>query len=101
MIVRVWRGRADPDRADAYPRHFREQVAPDLRSIPGFVGAHLVRRDRDGDIEYTVLTRWSSMDAIRRFAGDSISQAVVEPAAVSALKDYDTHVEHHEVVEEV
>jgi hypothetical protein len=41
------------------------------------------------------------MDAIRRFAGDSISQAVVEPAAVSALKDYDTHVEHHEVVEEV
>jgi heme-degrading monooxygenase HmoA len=101
MIIRIWRGRADRARADAYPRHFREQVVPDLRRVPGFLGAHLVRHDRGDGIEFTVLTRWASLDAIRDFAGDRFSTAVVEPGAVAALEDYDTHVEHHEVVEAV
>jgi heme-degrading monooxygenase HmoA len=101
MILRVWRGRADRARADAYPRHFREQVVPDLRDVTGFLGAHLVQRDLADAIEFTVLTRWASMDAIRAFAGDRVSTAVVEPGAVAALVDYDTEVEHHEVVQEV
>ena len=44
MILRIWRGRADHARADVYPRHFREQVVPDLLKVDGFLGAHLVRR---------------------------------------------------------
>ena len=101
MILRIWRGRAEPDRADAYPRHFHEQVVPDLRDVAGFLGAHLVQRDVGDDIEFTVLTRWASMEAIQAFAGDRVSTAVVEPGAVAALRDYDTEVEHHEVVQEV
>lgn len=101
MILRIWRGRADPARADAYPRHFHEHVVPDLRGVTGFLGAHLVQRDRGDHIEFTVLTRWASMEAIRAFAGDRVSTAVVEPDAVAALKDYDTEVEHHEVLQEV
>lgn len=101
MILRIWRGRADAARADAYPRHFRERVMPDLARVPGFLGAHLARRDVGGGIEFTVLTRWSSMGAIRAFAGDDVSVAVVEPGAVAALTDHDTVVEHLEVLEDV
>jgi heme-degrading monooxygenase HmoA len=101
MIVRIWRGRADRARADAYPRHFRDHVVPDLRRVPGFLGAHLARRDHGDGIEFTVLTRWASMEAIRAFAGDHVTTAVVEPGAVAALTDYDAQVEHHEVVEAV
>ena len=46
------------------------------------------------------LTRWSSMDAIRDFPGSEIDKAVVEPAAVAALVDFDAKVHHYEVVEE-
>jgi len=48
-----------------------------------------------------VLTRWRSMDAIRAFAGKDVEQAVVEPAAVAALIEFDSRVRHYGVVEDV
>jgi heme-degrading monooxygenase HmoA len=101
MIIREWRARADPAKTDAYPKHFRERVVPELRQVPGFVGAHLGRRQLDGKTEFLVLTRWQSMDAVRAFAGGNIEAAVVEPGAVAVLLDFDAQVRHYEVVEEV
>jgi heme-degrading monooxygenase HmoA len=99
MIIREWRGRARPDQADAYPAHFRDSVLPELRNIPGFVGASLSRRDEAERIEYVVLTRWRSFDAIRAFAGNDVERAIVEPGAAAALTDFDDFVRHYEIVE--
>lgn len=101
MIVREWRGRARPEQRDAYPRHFRDVVVADLTAVDGFLGGQLLARDRDGVVEFTVLTRWTSMEAIRAFAGDDVERAVVEPGAVAALSDFDRTVVHHDVVETV
>jgi len=100
MIIREWRGRAAPSTADAYPTHFRTSVLPELLDLPGFLGAHLAKRQFENKIEFLVLTRWLSIDAIRAFAGSDISKAVVEPGAVAALLDFDTSVQHYEVIEE-
>ena len=100
MIIREWRGRASRDRAASYPAHFRDAVLPELRGIEGFIGATLSRRDDGATVEYLVLTRWQSMDAIRAFAGDTPDEAVVEPGAIAALTDYDDFVRHYEVVED-
>jgi heme-degrading monooxygenase HmoA len=100
MIIREWRGRPAPANADAYPAHFRANVLPELREIPGFLGAQLSRRQRGDAIEFLVLTRWQSLDAIRGFAGADISRAVVEPQAVAALLEFDATVHHYEVIEE-
>src|SRR5271166_3681749 len=64
MIIREWRGRASLAEAEAYRAHFRAKVAPELVNLPGFVGAHLSRRPLGDRIEFLVLTRWKSMDAI-------------------------------------
>ena len=72
---------------------------PELRQMPGFVGAYLSQRALNGKIEYLVLTKWHSMDAIRRFAGSDIGKAVLEPGAIAALVDFDARVNHYEVVE--
>ncbi|HKM64580.1 MAG TPA: antibiotic biosynthesis monooxygenase [Acidisphaera sp.] len=101
MILRGWRGRASRLRADAYPAHFRTSVLPELRRLPGFRGAILSQRESGDTIEFLVLTRWDSIDAIARFAGSDIGNAVVEPGAVGALLDFDTTVQHYEVIEEV
>jgi heme-degrading monooxygenase HmoA len=101
MIIREWRGRASPSRAEDYPKHFREKVVPELRHLPGFAGADLSRRQLGDKLEFLVLTRWHSMDAIRTFAGDNMEKAVVESGAVAALIDFDTVVRHYEVVEDV
>jgi heme-degrading monooxygenase HmoA len=101
MIIREWRGRASEPKAEAYPKHFRAAVVPELRNVPGFLGAHLSRRRMGERVEFLVLTRWQSMDAIRAFAGVTVDRAVVEPGAVAALDDFDAGVQHYEVIEEV
>jgi heme-degrading monooxygenase HmoA len=101
MIIREWRGRASPSNADAYPRHFREEVVPELRKVPGFVGAYLSRRRLGDQIEFLVLTRWQSMDAIRGFAGADTEKAVVAPGAIAALVEFDSAVHHYVVTDEV
>jgi len=100
MIIREWRGRANHLRANAYPRHFRTAVLPELRRLKGFRGATLARRQLDDRIEFVVLTRWESLESIRAFAGSDIERAVVEPAAVAALVEFDARVRHYEVMEE-
>ncbi|MFC4309943.1 antibiotic biosynthesis monooxygenase family protein [Steroidobacter flavus] len=101
MIIREWRGRAPRARAGEYPTHFLTRVVPELRDVPGFLGATLSKREDGERVEFVVLTRWSSMDAVRAFAGADLDRAVVEPGAVAALSDYDRTVRHYEVVEDV
>jgi heme-degrading monooxygenase HmoA len=101
MIIREWRGRAALGNAAAYPTHFRTNVVPELKRVPGFLGAYLSHRRRDDKIEFVVLTRWQSMQAIQGFAGSNVAKAVVEPGAVAALVDFDKGVQHYEVIEEV
>jgi len=71
---------------------FEGTLVPDLRAIPGHVGAIVTTRDD----HIAVTTFWDSMDAIRRFA-DPIEVAVVEPEARALLDSFDERVLHAEV----
>jgi heme-degrading monooxygenase HmoA len=101
MIIREWRGLATRSTVEAYPKHFHEKVIGELHRTPGFLGAHLSQRQLGERIEFLVIPRWQSMDAIRAFAGTDVEKDVVEPGAAAALIDYDTSVRHYEVIEEV
>jgi heme-degrading monooxygenase HmoA len=101
MIVREWGGWTKRDRAEDYPEHFRTRVAPELKRLSGFLNAELCRRATNDRVEYVVLSRWRSLDAIRAFAGDDIGRAVVEPGGVAALDGFDERVRHYEEVETV
>lgn len=101
MIIRKWRARALRSNGVAYERHFRDSVAPLLRRTAGFVGASLSRRLTDENIEFLVLTRWESVEAIENFAGKDTGKAVVEPDAVASLIDFDPAVQHFEIIEDV
>lgn len=99
MVVREWQGRAEYDRRAVYPAHFHERVLPELRGTPGFLGVELLIADHGSEIEFKVMTRWESMDAIRSFAGDNLTKAVVEPGAIAALIDFDDQVTHYTLLE--
>jgi heme-degrading monooxygenase HmoA len=100
MIIREWRGQAASAHVDAYLVHFRDAVLPELGEIPGFLGVSLSQRRLADRVEFLVLTRWQSLDAVRAFSGDDPDTAVVEPAAAAVLLDYDRTVRHYEVIEE-
>jgi heme-degrading monooxygenase HmoA len=99
MVARLWKGRARPELAEAYQRHVTTSVFPPLQQLHGYIGARVMRRSAGSLVEFLVITEWTSVNAIRAFAGDVIERAVVEPAAREVLVDFDTHVEHFEVVE--
>jgi heme-degrading monooxygenase HmoA len=101
MVVRTWRGRASSVNDRDYVRHFQGNVLPELRTIAGFRGALLLRDKRGEEVEFLVLTKWASMDAVRSFAGDDVERAVVEPEGVAALTSFDPTARHYEVVDEI
>jgi hypothetical protein len=100
LTVRTWSARADAEGAGNYSRYFTAMLLPELRKLPGFEGAYLLRRDLDGDgtVELTTHTFWESPEAIGAFAGDDITVAIVEPEAQAMLLDFDRTAAHRTVV---
>lgn len=100
MIARIWRATATTEGAHRYRDHFTTAVLPHLREVKGFLGASLLEREAAGVTEIQVITRWESLRHIHDFAGDDLTTAVVEPAALAVLEHADDVVTHHEVVVE-
>jgi len=98
MISRQWRGLARAERADEYVQHLRRDTFPQLARIDGFVDARILRRPLQRGVEFLVVTRWESLDAIRRFAGADAEIAVVPENVQQMMLDYDRRVAHYEEV---
>jgi heme-degrading monooxygenase HmoA len=98
MIARVWRGIAVPETVDTYLEHLQGSVLPELSQIDGFCGAYVLRRDVEAGVEVTVQTLWVSIEAIRQFAGEQVTTAVVASAAQPLFRSYDALVTHYEIV---
>ena len=77
LTVRTWSATAASAGAGDCSRYFAGTLLPQLRELPGFAGAYLLRRDlgEDGTAELTAHTFWESPEAIRAFAGDDINVA--------------------------
>jgi heme-degrading monooxygenase HmoA len=99
LTVRTWSATADAEGARNYSRYFTWTLLPELRKLPGFQGAYLLRRDLDqnGTVELTAHTFWASPAAIRAFAGADITVAIVEPEARAMLRDFDRTATHRSV----
>ncbi|HET7549127.1 MAG TPA: antibiotic biosynthesis monooxygenase [Usitatibacter sp.] len=99
MIARHWRGLAKPECAADYEAHLRDETFPALRRIQGFLGAELLKRQAKDGIEFLVITRWVSLEAIERFAGADHEAAVVPAQAQAMMVEYDSRAAHYEVAE--
>jgi heme-degrading monooxygenase HmoA len=107
VILRRGGARTTPARLAEYLQHFIRAVEPELRGIEGFRDAMVLQRavetdDADaGSVEILVVSRWESMEAVRRFAGADPNVAVVDPAAAAVLTSYDRSVEHFTIMHRV
>ena len=101
MIARIWRGWASAASAGDYERHYETEVSEHLRSVSGFCGARLLRGADGPEVMFTSIVFFTSLDAVRGFAGDDYEVAVVEEAGRRALTRWDERVSHHEVAASV
>jgi heme-degrading monooxygenase HmoA len=93
MIARVWTAEAEGANGDAYARFFRGFVK-EMRKLPGFEGADLLRRRVGTTSHITVVSYWTSMKSIEAFAGKPIDRAHVEPEARRLLSRVGRKVRH-------
>lgn len=98
-VARQWKGVVKPGLADQYVRHLQRETLASLRGTPGFVYATILRREIEDGTEFLVTTYWHSLDAIKAFAGEDVTRAVVPPAAQALMVRYDERAIHYEIVQ--
>jgi hypothetical protein len=100
MIVRNWHGRVPSDLADRYLALMREVALPDYKATPGNLGAWCLTRREDEIVHFEMLTFWTDLEAIKRFAGEDFERAKYYDFDAEFLIEQELHVRHYEAVSE-
>jgi hypothetical protein len=98
MIVRQWHGWTSKDNAGAYEELFRSR-GPNIRRVDGRVGAYLLRRETDNEVEFIVQHLFESMDALRTVYGEDYELGRLIPGAEKLLSRYDEKCTHYQVAD--
>ena len=96
-ILRRWSAHTTEAQFPQYLEHFSKYVLPELRRVPGYLGATVSHRHLESEVEIFVETPWRSLDSIRNFAGPDLETAVVTGQAAALLTDFDRRVHHFEI----
>ena len=97
MIARSWRGATRTADRAAYVEYLEETGLKEYRETPGNRGVIVLTRDAGGRTEFRLLSFWTDMDAVRRFAGPEPERAVFYPEDDRFLVERDAHAEHFQV----
>ncbi|QNQ12058.1 antibiotic biosynthesis monooxygenase [Sphingomonas alpina] len=99
MIARIWKGAVPTIRAADYLDLMRSVSLPDYRAVEGNAGAWCLHQ-QDGDLtQITMLTFWTDMAAISRFAGSDPAVAKYYPFDPDFLIEMTPGVEHLEILQ--
>lgn len=102
-VARIWRGWTTIENADAYQEVVDEEVLPAIfaRSIPGLLGAHLMRADEvvDEEVEFTTIMWFESLDSVKNFMGEDYQRSHVPENAQAVLKHFDSKAKHFHVLD--
>jgi heme-degrading monooxygenase HmoA len=100
MIARIWHGWTVPDNADTYEKLLRTDILPGIagKQIPGYRGAHLLRRELADEVEFITMLWFESLDAVRAFVGEDYEVAYVPPKARQVLARFDARSQHYDTV---
>jgi heme-degrading monooxygenase HmoA len=98
MISRIWHGWTNQEHADEYEAMLRAEVLPGIHRVHGYQGAYLLRRTVGDEVEFITITQFEDMDAVRKFAGEDYTRAVIHPPARKILTRFDERSVHYETV---
>ena len=79
MISRVWHGWTTHANAETYHQLLRTEVLPGIaaKQVPGYHGAHLLRREHEDEVEFITLLWFDSLDSVRAFVGEDYEPALM------------------------
>jgi heme-degrading monooxygenase HmoA len=100
MIARTWRGWVRTEDRAVYVDYVERTGMAQSRQTPGNLSAQVLARDLDdGRTEIMTVSFWTSLDAVRGFAGADVGAAVFYAEDDRWLVDREETVSHYEVYE--
>lgn len=98
MIARTWAGATRTRDAAGYQDYMDRVAMPGYANVPGNRLVLMLRRDRDDErSEFTMVTLWSDLDAVRSFTGPDVESAVFYAEDDCFLVERDHLARHHAV----
>jgi heme-degrading monooxygenase HmoA len=92
MVVRVWRGKTRNVDADAYQEYLSSYDG--YRKTRGYAGTLLLRKEAQEETEFVLISLWTSMDAIARYAGPDVEKANLHDFDKAVLTSADPKAVH-------
>jgi len=100
MIARIWHGYTTAENADAYESLLLHEIFEGIggRKIEGFKDINLLRREVNNEVEFITIMWFETLDAVKKFAGERYTEAVVPEKARALLSRFDDESQHYEIV---
>lgn len=96
VITRIWHGRTKVEHADEYLQYVLETGIRDYKSTPGNLSCQVLRRKEGQFCHFWTVTRWDSIENIKKFAGDDFEKARYYPDDRQYLLEFEPNVLHCE-----
>ena len=100
MLIRIWRASTTAANAAPYQQLLLSEIFPGIhsRSIPGYLGIRLDRRDEPDGVEFVTTMLFASIEDVITFAGCDYRTSVVPASARALLSRFDPEAVHYDLV---
>ena len=98
MIVRMWKGWTSIENAKEYEELFTNIIISRVTDgVEGYIKTNLLKRKVDSEVEFTTMFWFSSMSAVKQFAGEHFHNAVIPKEVRELMTRFEDTVHHYEV----
>ena len=102
-IIRTWSGWTTHEKAPAYETFLVDEVFPAVKKsgVDGLEKVSISTRVSKDEVHFFLVLQFSSLDAVKKFAGEDFQKAYIPEKAKELLRRYDNTAEHFELKQEL
>lgn len=97
MVARVWHGRTPLDKADEYRQYLFDVGVKKIATLPGNRGVQMLVSKTAEAGDFTVVSFWDSVEAIKGYAGADYTKVHDLPRDKDFLIDHEPLVRHYDL----
>ena len=96
MITRIWHGKTSLENAERYLQFLLQDGTKEYWQTEGIQSVKIWRQKDDNCCHFWTVTEWTTIDAIKRFAGEDYEKAKYYPQDTGILLEFEEKVNHYE-----
>ena len=96
VITRIWHGTTKAEHADEYLEFLIKTGVADYKKTDGNLSVEILRRIEDDVCHFWTVTKWDSVENIKKFAGEDYEKAKYYEEDNKYLLEFEPNVIHCE-----